>query len=172
MNPQTTLFLVHLSHEWSSMVLGATVGCGIAAYGSGVLLTRTRISKRKRIRRLGMAVRMICLSLLAVSLVTRVISFLHIGCSELLAQSHQCISNLKQVSIGALMYAQDYDERLPPAIHWSEAIDSRVKKVAEEQTHPGDPFHCPAADSPASYGMNAALSAISLSEIDAPAEIA
>ncbi|MBC7287046.1 MAG: DUF1559 domain-containing protein [Armatimonadetes bacterium] len=35
------------------------------------------------------------------------------------ARQASCLSNLKQLSLAILMYAQDYDETYPPAYYWS-----------------------------------------------------
>jgi prepilin-type processing-associated H-X9-DG protein len=95
----------------------------------------------------------------------------HLGCAALKANSVQCQSNLKQLAIATMMYSQDNDERMPPSASWAEAIAPRVPAAwRSAMDSSADPFHCPAAESPASYGMNAALGGISESCIDAPAE--
>jgi prepilin-type processing-associated H-X9-DG protein len=79
------------------------------------------------------------------------------------AAQASCASNLKQLAIGMLMYAQDYDEHFPPAERWSELIYPYVKN---EQVFrcPGDPkLEC-------GYAFNRALSGKRLAEITRPAE--
>jgi prepilin-type N-terminal cleavage/methylation domain-containing protein/prepilin-type processing-associated H-X9-DG protein len=46
-----------------------------------------------------------------------------------------CLSNVKQISLGILMYSQDYDEKMPYAKRYQELVCSYVKK---EQV-----YHCP-----------------------------
>jgi prepilin-type processing-associated H-X9-DG protein len=46
---------------------------------------------------------------------------------KLAARRTVCVSNLKQLSTGLLMYAQDYDERMPPAATWSDNLPPYVK---------------------------------------------
>jgi prepilin-type N-terminal cleavage/methylation domain-containing protein/prepilin-type processing-associated H-X9-DG protein len=41
------------------------------------------------------------------------------------ARQTSCLSNVKQIMLGVLMYAQDYDETLPVASHW-EAQDNHA----------------------------------------------
>ena len=53
------------------------------------------------------------------------------------ARAVTCLSNLKQIDLGTLMYAQDYDERLPIAANWQTGIDPYVKNDRI--------FHCPSA---------------------------
>lgn len=59
------------------------------------------------------------------------------------ARKSNCISNLKQLSLGAYQYAQDYDETFPeawatPAVYfWSYAIKPYVKNT--------DVFRCPSS---------------------------
>jgi len=80
------------------------------------------------------------------------------------ARSASCQSNLKQLSTGILMYAQDHNEQLPPAENW---CDSILPYVKNRQI-----FHCPSAGEAASFGyaFNANLSQRPLSEILRPAE--
>ena len=44
-------------------------------------------------------------------------------------QSVSCASNLKQVSLGALMYAQDYDDALPEPYKWTGQLDPYIKNT-------------------------------------------
>ncbi len=76
------------------------------------------------------------------------------------ARQTSCLSNLKQISLGLLMYAQDFDERLPgtytmvppgpwPLVHWGQLIQPYVKNAQLGL--------CPSDDNPPwgiSYGAN------------------
>jgi len=55
------------------------------------------------------------------------------------AEAQACLSNLKQMGLAVLMWAQDHDEMLPPAENWTEELDIYVKNR--------DVFRCPAASS-------------------------
>src|SRR5947208_3265742 len=46
-----------------------------------------------------------------------------------------CTTNLRQIMLGMLVYAEEYDERLPPASSWMDAIEPKTGAV----------FHCPKA---------------------------
>jgi prepilin-type N-terminal cleavage/methylation domain-containing protein/prepilin-type processing-associated H-X9-DG protein len=73
------------------------------------------------------------------------------------ARQTSCISNLKQISTGELMYVQDYDETFSPSNEtspagvsgntgWANLIDSYVKAGVPQGTIIGDPlsvFVCP-----------------------------
>ena len=59
-----------------------------------------------------------------------------------------CLSNVKQLGRGMLMYAEDNDQRLPPADGWNTATGSPIQ---------GE-LHCFAATSPWSYAMNSEAS--------------
>jgi prepilin-type processing-associated H-X9-DG protein len=167
MTERTALFLAGLSHKWSPLVLLQLVVFGVTMYGAGVLRARTRASADALIRRTGMVIRMVSRVLFAASLAIFGIAFVHLGCAALVAHSVQCMSNMKQLALGTLMYSEDFDERLPVAAQWSEKIAPYLKKAAQSETnHSGDPFLCPAAESPASYGMNAALSGVSMSDME------
>lgn len=53
------------------------------------------------------------------------------------ARATSCLSNLKQIDLGILMYTQDYDERLPIATNWQTGINPYIKNEKL--------FHCPSA---------------------------
>jgi prepilin-type processing-associated H-X9-DG protein len=172
MTEQTALFLASLSHKWSSVVLSLPIVFGVATYGAGVLQARARSGASARARHVANGLRVASCTLLGVSIAASGVSLIHLGCAALVAHSNQCMRHVKALALGVLMYEEDYDQRLPPAARWAEVIDSRVGKApTEESTSPNDdPFHCPAAESPASYGMNAVMSGLRFEQIDAPAD--
>lgn len=79
-----------------------------------------------------------------------------------------CLSNLRQISLGLLMYTQDYDQKLPPTRNardgWGEIIQPYVKTYWI--------FHCPTdnydTDKTTDYFFNARLSSVSMEKIPAP----
>lgn len=79
------------------------------------------------------------------------------------AQTSSCLSNLKQLGLAAMMYAQDHDETLPDADEWMDQIEPYHKN--EEL------LKCPAApDLEYGYAMNANLSGLKLAEVKSPAD--
>jgi prepilin-type N-terminal cleavage/methylation domain-containing protein/prepilin-type processing-associated H-X9-DG protein len=73
------------------------------------------------------------------------------------ARQTSCLSNVKQIGLGLLMYAQDYDERLPgtyqketaadwPLLKWSTLMAPYVKN--------SQIFTCPSYDNAQGYGAN------------------
>lgn len=83
---------------------------------------------------------------------------------EGLARSEQteCLSNLKQLALAVLMWAQDHDEVLPPAKDWGKELYPYLKN--EEL------FRCPAAaDLQGGYAYNADIAGRKLAEIADPA---
>jgi prepilin-type processing-associated H-X9-DG protein len=75
------------------------------------------------------------------------------------ARTTVCMSNIKQLNIGMLMYTQDYDEQFPSPYMWNEGIMPYVKN---DQI-----FHCPeepVQDVP-SYGMNGRLKKLKVSTL-------
>src|SRR5438132_103636 len=38
------------------------------------------------------------------------------------ARQYSCLSNLKQLSLGMMMYSEDYNETLPPSAGWMDTI--------------------------------------------------
>ena len=76
------------------------------------------------------------------------------------ARRRSCQSNLKQVMLGILQYAQDYNENYPPARKW---IDEIFPYVRNEQI-----FRCPALPAGDNYGyaLNQNLGALNLAKMD------
>jgi len=180
MSESTTLLLVSLSHQWFGRVLSLPIIFGAATYGAGALQRHFRAvgtslscddSRIYFAQRASTALRTFSLTMLIASLVIFGIAFFHIGCAAMKAHSTQCLSNIKQLATASLLYAQDYDEHLPPATRWSEVIAPHVKAAVKKNDGRGDdPFRCPATETPGSYGMNTALNRISLSDIASPAD--
>lgn len=79
------------------------------------------------------------------------------------ARRASCQTNLKQVALATLMYAQDYDEKYPPARKWNDAIQPYAES---EQI-----YHCPSVTgSKYGYAMNWRFSGKSLATVKSPAE--
>jgi prepilin-type processing-associated H-X9-DG protein len=170
MNERTALFLASLSHQWSLQILLLTIVLGVATCYAGVLKARARTRDDTLAQRKWKQAQRITSTLLMLNTVVLGIAVAHLGCAAIQSHSAQCRSNLKQLARGVSLYAQDYDERLPLANPWAEAIDSRVKAYAGTVTRKeDDPFRCPSSESPAGYGMNAAMSGLSYADVEEPA---
>jgi prepilin-type processing-associated H-X9-DG protein len=80
------------------------------------------------------------------------------------AQSIVCMNNLKQLALGARIYADDNKERLPAAENWCDTIQQSI----------GSPkaFQCPGGDQGkrSHYAYNAQLSSVETAKISAPSE--
>ena len=165
MTERTALFVASLSHRWFLPVLLSPVLCGVAAYYVGGWWTRANMPAR----RFSFVLRVVSYTPFLLSCAVFLVAFFHVGCASLSAHSSQCLSNIKQLSTGMMMYAQDYDERLPASSTWAEAIDTKMREAAASNSSAGkDPFRCPAAESPASYGMNVFMGGRAFSEMEAP----
>jgi len=69
-----------------------------------------------------------------------------------------CQSNEKQMMLGVIQYIQDYDERMPPARKWIDALQPYTRS---EQI-----FQCPALNSKGNgYAFNSKLSQVSLANV-------
>lgn len=78
------------------------------------------------------------------------------------AQSITCMNNLKQLALGALMYAGDHNDRLPSADNWCDALLSYSGSEAVFRCANGAPGHrC-------HYGYNARLSGAELPSVKDP----
>lgn len=80
------------------------------------------------------------------------------------ARSSVCTSNLKQLCLAAHMYAQDWNEQLPPAEGWVEKLQPYFKNAAILRC-PVDP-----QPHPHSYALNKAVAQLPLAQIARPAE--
>jgi hypothetical protein len=80
------------------------------------------------------------------------------------AQVHQCTRNLKGLSTAVAIYANDWDETLPPARAWGDQVAARLPR------NEPDVFRCPAAGSPYGYAFNRALDGLSLARVEHPAD--
>lgn len=169
MSEQTALILARLSHQWFPIVFASTITIMLASWLAGWILRKAGATSA--LRRIAIAARCVLSAMLGVSVAVFVIAFFHVGCSYTAAHKSQCQSNVKRLSMGMLMYSHDFDEHFPVSARWTDLIAPELRKDSSYvKSADGDPFGCPAAQTPASYGMNAALSRTSLATISAPSE--
>jgi prepilin-type processing-associated H-X9-DG protein len=74
------------------------------------------------------------------------------------ARRAHCASNTKSAAMALMLYAQDYDERLPPAEQWQTRVRPNLPPGA-------DPFRCPTTTTGASLAYNSRLSRKRVAEI-------
>jgi hypothetical protein len=81
------------------------------------------------------------------------------------AKATICVSNIKQLSLGTLMYSQDYDEVFPLPNSWTDAI---IPYTKNEELH-----HCPSVSDQSLYGyaFNENVVGESLGTISSPQDI-
>lgn len=87
------------------------------------------------------------------------------GCAREKARSANCLSNMKQLSLAAFLYAEDHHDRLPDANRW-------VTELLPYTRNNRLLFKCGKDESKAasSYGMNTALSGMKLGDVTQPSE--
>ena len=79
------------------------------------------------------------------------------------AQMTSCLANVKQLQLGMLMYAQDYNEIFPPAGKWCDVTMPYIKNTQV--------YVCPlASGGVGSYAMNDGLSGRKLRAIVSPSQ--
>ncbi|HLK55071.1 MAG TPA: H-X9-DG-CTERM domain-containing protein, partial [Chthonomonadaceae bacterium] len=105
--------------------------------------------------------------------------------AELVRRQNICLTNVKTLSLGLLMYSEDWEESFPPAAHWGDATVSYLtgsntrhdKKSSSPnalqlpQLTPSqaqNEFHCPSETSPFGYASNGALDKLSIEKMEAP----
>jgi len=107
--------------------------------------------------------------ILATELFLTVLVFLgltHFQCGREVAWQNRCIQNLRSISLAIAKYAQDWDERLPPAQRWADAINERhLQRDVMSQV-----FRCPKSSFPFGYAFNAFLDSVPISQVDSLAE--
>ncbi len=92
------------------------------------------------------------------------------------ARRASCLSNLKQIGLGLMMYTQDYDEKLPPTYNYYNGSGNVPLIWWQDVTQPyiksWQLFICPSDSSPTSYatlrpasGPNPLLTSYSSNEI-------
>ena len=82
------------------------------------------------------------------------------------ARQATCLSNVKQLSLGILMFADDHQGKLPDADRWADEIMPYIKNK--------NIFHCPSQsekDVIGGYAFNRALSGKNLAEINDPSQL-
>jgi prepilin-type processing-associated H-X9-DG protein len=96
----------------------------------------------------------------------------HFGCARAKAADVTCISNLKQISYGLLMYSQYYDERFPPAASWGAVSGRHVVGggASPSRLLNAGVYRCPEAPPGMGYGFNRAMGGVDLAKMDSPAE--
>jgi len=85
------------------------------------------------------------------------------------ARQSTCLSNVKQLETGLLMYCQDYDEMMTPAATWAEGINPYVRNLQIFQCPNGPGEMVPGM---ASYGYNRNQDMEKLWRFQYPAETA
>ena len=86
-------------------------------------------------------------------------------------QQMVCLSNVKQMGVASLMYAQDHDNKLPPSAQWM----NKIRPYAWEGL-----YHCPTAapgsnlidpSRPYGYAMDSRTSGKSLTKMKTPENV-
>ena len=72
--------------------------------------------------------------------------------SIIVNRKSSCLSNMKQLGIGVLMYAQNWDEHFPPSNKWGDLAAPHLGSGEHD-----DLFKCPKATLPFGYGFNRAM---------------
>ncbi len=81
-------------------------------------------------------------------------------------KAHQsiCLSNVKQIGLGALQYCADWDETFPTSSQWAALSDRYVVKPDGSNV-----WHCRDSASPFSYASNQAIGGQTMTAMDEPA---
>ena len=150
----------------ASLVLGIFGFLGVTALVAVVLgiVALVQISgSRGRLRGQGLAIAGICLSaFMLVAILPAMLLFPVFSRARATARKTVCLTNVKQVSLGLLMYVSDWDDRCPNSANWCESLDEYMKNR--------EALVCPEAPKQdCGYAYNAALSNAKIIGIDDPA---
>ena len=122
----------------------------------------------KRLRRVStlgsLLVRILLLAVEVGLTVLVLIGCLHVGCAREVKWQARCTQNLREISTAIAAYIQDWNECLPLASNWMEAMKIHLPPQKTNQV-----FTCPSAYSPFGYAFNSALSGLPLMQVAAPA---
>jgi hypothetical protein len=141
-----------------AVMLALLSPAGVALGAGALLASRVRYGRR---RTNPDATASIAVGILA-SLATAVFY-------PVVAQTHHhggarsCLSNVKQLQLACIMYAQDYDDRLPIAPGWNDATMPYLKNAQV--------YRCPEEENETlpSYGLNRRMAQRHLPEIESQA---
>ena len=89
------------------------------------------------------------------------------------ARQSSCLSNVKQIDLGILQYAQDYDERLV-TYYTRDAANNRIYWMAQIDPYLKNDqiWKCPSRLRTWSYGLNNCIDQWKLASFDYPSEVA
>jgi prepilin-type processing-associated H-X9-DG protein len=73
-----------------------------------------------------------------------------LACGGLRAEEMNCLSQEKELSLALLLYAEDWDERLPPADRWRSAAAAREGDHGKVLMR----YRCPSDERPFAYAVN------------------
>lgn len=83
------------------------------------------------------------------------------------ARAAGCMSNMRQVGLATMMYAQDYDGRLPRANNWCDGVFPYLRTPSGRS--PRSMFYCPSLGTgTGGQAYNSRLSTVSLDRIPTP----
>ena len=154
----------------TSLVLGilGLFTCGITAL-VGLIMGIVALIKVNRsggqLSGKGLAIAGICTSALFLLMVPMYAAMLlpALARAKAKAQSINCMNNVKQLSMGVMMYAGAHGDKYPPADQWCDAITPQVGT--------GKVFLCPdgSQHSRSDYAFNEKLSELSMNKVTSPA---
>jgi len=138
---------------------------GLVGLVLGIVAISQISSSDGRLRGRELAIAGICISgfmILFIPILAAIL-FPVFGKAREKAMQASCLSNTKQIGLGILMYANDYDEVWPMRDNWCDAVDPYIKNR--------EVFRCPTAPQRDNgYAYNDSLSMLSLGVIPSPRE--
>jgi len=163
--PTTSVEVKTSAMAITSLVLGVLGLCGITAVAGLILgiIALVKINRSGgRLSGQGLAIAGICVSafmlLFSIPMIAG-ITLPALARAKQKAQTINCVNNLKQLGLAVRIYANDHNDRFPPAATWCDAIQGSV----------GSPrvFQCPSEPGArCAYAFNAKLNGKKEGEID------
>lgn len=150
-----------MSHEWRTALVHHPLGMLWPALILALITSVVIAGLRRRRSPPAWLIRMNVVFWLA-GLLGAIMSLIgEVACAGLVAEETQCRSAMKELSKGILLYAEDWDERLPLPTNWFDAVRDRAGEAALRQP-------CPAYRGTYPYAMNRHVCGILLSEATTP----
>jgi len=143
-------------------IVGFLIGLGIVAVILGIIGQNQIKASLGRQKGSGLAIAGIVVGCIGavvfVPLILAAVLFPVFNTARMKARDTMCLQNLKELSIAVSTYSQDYNEKLPPADKWSDAV---AKYITDSHV-----FCCGAArELSCAYSFNDRLNKTSLKEL-------
>ncbi|MBS1724447.1 MAG: hypothetical protein JSS66_16005 [Armatimonadetes bacterium] len=141
-----------LTHEWALHVFGTFVAALLIA------IVVAQVAKRHDSTPIWLLWRRTAVVTAIATGAFFFVTQLHLFCDVIVADSHQCLSQVKDLAMAQEVYSEDNNDRFLSDPDWMERLSPRKPR-------------CPDADGPVSYAVNKALQSRPTTEVNQPDKV-